>query len=133
MFGLSFAIQYRFIISLHCISIVALFLTNVIGALYFDLKITKEDPAFKYWIEENEKGIRIYAWTAGIVSFKLLRGLYCKANIRGRKAIFDAAFTDRYEALVFPLFVLTIVNLIIQVIPVLIDDVYTIVFIPWGY
>ena len=43
------------------------------------------------------------------------------------------AFTDRYEALVFPLFVLTIVNLIIQVVPVLIDDVYTIVFIPWGY
>jgi hypothetical protein len=131
MFLLSIVLDYKFILSLHLIATVAMFVMNLSISMYFKKKIVKTDNAFKHWSMDHPKAIRGYTIISALLNFKLLRGLYShlfKSNLN-----FKASFEDCYDTLVKPLFVSTIVNLFVQVIPVLIIDIYTIIFIPWGY
>jgi hypothetical protein len=89
------------------------------------------DPAFKYWGDENRRALNIYESVAALFNFKVLRGLYSKAF--KEKNEFSAPFTEEYENIIKPLFIGTLFNVVLQVVPVLIVDIYTVVFIPWGY
>lgn len=53
MVGLAIAIEYKLIMALHLLSLGSMYLLNLIGAFYFKIRVKHDDPAFKYWADEN--------------------------------------------------------------------------------
>mmetsp|Transcript_8759 Transcript_8759/g.8065 ORF Transcript_8759/g.8065 Transcript_8759/m.8065 type:complete len:352 (+) Transcript_8759:902-1957(+) len=127
---LSLVLRYSIITTGHCLSVVSMYLSNLVGFFYFKKYTKKNDPAFAHWIQNNRRIYKMYSFVALGVNFKLLRGIYSKASKRPE---FNAPFSEEYEHMVRPLFVQTLLNALFQVIPVIFIDLYTLMVIPWGY
>ncbi|CDW73754.1 UNKNOWN [Stylonychia lemnae] len=131
MLGLAFELDYVMVKGVHMMAFISMYLANAIFGLVFHLKYRKEDPAFVHWYSENKKWYNIYKYTIFIFNFKSIRGIY--SQLFPPRTYFNAGFSDRYKNLIKPLFLVTVFNYVIQVMPVIAMDIYNFIYIPWGY
>eukprot|EP00347_Sterkiella_histriomuscorum_P022324 403330882 len=131
MFALSFTLDYMMVKVIHILTYIFMYITNAAFAIEFDKKRKKNDMPFRHWETEHKQQYYFYKHLMYIFSFKLGRGLYSK--VIDKKPLFNAAFGDQYKTMIFPLFIVTIVNFLLQVLPIMLMDIYNFIFIPWGY
>lgn len=131
MFCLSIALDYKLVVAIHLTTLFGMLITNIAFTLFFDLKIRKEDQPFLFWTDKNRKTYLIIKWLMMLYNFKCVRILYSKINFI--KPELDAPFENKYQRVVRPLFIATVVNFIVQAGPIVLMDAYNLMFIPWGY
>ena len=118
---------YRALTTLHLIGLFAIFFINV--ACYFAVLKRIQDKPFLHWYDIYERQTNnVYLFSA-LFNFKMARLLY--SRFKGKK-YFDVACEERFEQLIKPMFVLTMISLL-QMAPIALVNIYTIWLLRWGY
>lgn len=125
---------YRMIFAVYLLGILAQLFFNLGFAIVFKVKLRKRDQALKHWCSFYQRPFRVYNALMYGFNFKTARGLYSQL-FKGRKPYkyFSASFDELFETLVRPLFISSAVNFFFVAIPFVIMDIYSLIFIPWGY
>ena len=75
MFGLSLTLEYQMIAAIHVLTILFMFLCNVTFTLVFDLKLWRDDAAFKHWVKTYKKqyiGVKVAGMFFNFKSFRIV-------------------------------------------------------------
>lgn len=116
--------------AIHLITLFGMIFANIGWFFFYHYKLRKQDSAYKHWVDQNKKAYVIVRYVALAWNFKQVRMMY--SNFLN-KEYFNGAFESRYKTLIKPLFILSVINFVIQVMPILLMDIYNLIFIPWGY
>lgn len=90
-----------------------------------------EDQAFKYWCSYNQGAANTFMVFCAAWSFKSARAFYSKA-FAGSKP-FSAAFDRKFETIVRPLFLVSMVHFFCLQLPLVMTDIYTLAVMPPRY
>ena len=101
--------------------IVFIIFENVMMTLWIIYKSQKHDKAFGHWCSYNSSVSTIFLTVTTWWSFKMARCYYCKFL----NSNFNAAFDNKFNTIVRPLFALSMVHFALFQIPVMFTDVYT--------
>ena len=130
MFCLSIALDYKMVTAIHLTTLFSMVIINIAFGIFIHIKLRKEDTAFKFWVGQNKRVYKVFRTIIFVFSFKSMRLFYCKFL---QRPWFNASIENKYMAVARPLFIATAVNFILQVGPIILMDIYNMMFIPWGY
>lgn len=130
MFCLSIALDYKLVQAIHLTTLFTMLITNVAFGLYIHLKVRKTDQVFRHWTDREVRGYKWIKILTLAYNFKMSRLLFARYLNKG---YFQATSDSKYKSLIKPLFFTSVINFLVQCGPIVLMDIYSLWFIPWGY
>lgn len=129
--GLSASIGFTIALSIHLATLLVMYFMNIAFTVYLIVKSQRDDAPFKHWCSYHDRLSTLYFILTSCLSFKMARCFYARV-FKGSK-YFDAAFDSKFESIIRPMFITSMINFVCVSVPIILADLYTLMAFNWRY